>query len=881
MRTQERSVEAGERKPASETRGCSGRMVATALLALALALGAAGPAPAAGRPAGKDPRGARASLSLPPAAASHRPGPPPVPKPPPHGRAFAIEVLSSAPDQVTGGDALVRVRVPGGVRLDRIALLRNGADVTAVLAPEAERGSFVGLVDGLTLGTNRLELRLRTPGAKKHEGRLVPRPLAVLRLENHPESGPIFSGPQQQPFVCTTARSGLGQPLVDNQDGFGIPVAREDANGEYPRDGRGYPTAAAEIVGWSRDCAAPRRFDYRYRTVGGQFRPLSSPSDPLPADIATTTTLDGRTVPYIVRWERGTSNRFLYSIAMLAPVGESDPEQNDDSLWNGRLVFSLQGGAAIGRTQGTTSESAMLLHDVLRLGYAVVNSTGLRTNTHYNLQVGGETALMLKERFVERHGVPLYTVGVGGSGGGIQQYVYGQNHPGLLDAAIPQYSYPDMVTQTIHVGDCELLEHYFDVTDKDNPRWRSAHNRRAVQGLNATPSPQNLGSSLTQWSLLYTLYRALGLNVAEPEPPDSPVPALTECRKAWIGLTPLVLNPTFTTVQDLDKLAQGTEGVEWTHMRDLVNVYGEDADGFARSPWDNTGVQYGLQALRDGVITPAEFLDLNARVGSWKETRDMVTEGFPFVGDLDLSNFDPWSSRNMNLSPDGGVTPAPRRSGDLAAIRAAYRTGMRFDGAISIPIIDWRHYLEDELDMHHSHQSFAARRRIQQRRGHADNQVIWFTDARPARAFDQTPEAFEVIDEWMANLRAHPERGVAGNKPPRAVDRCFDTAGVEIAAGPHVWAGILDEDPPGECTERFPLHQSSRIVAGGPIEGGIFKCHLQSVGSAIAGGVYGDWQPSEAERARLEQIFPGGVCDWSRGDAGRPTVRRHGKHGRR
>ena len=43
---------------------------------------------------------------------------------------------------------------------------------------------------------------------------------------------------------------------------------------------------------------------------------------------------------------------------------------------------------------------------------------------------------MTKERFVERYGVPRYTVGVGGSGGAIQQYVYGQNHPGLLDAAI-------------------------------------------------------------------------------------------------------------------------------------------------------------------------------------------------------------------------------------------------------------------------------------------------------------------------------------------------------------------------------------------------------------------------------------------------------------
>ena len=94
-----------------------------------------------------------------------------------------------------------------------------------------------------------------------------------------------------------------------------------------------------------------------------------------------------------------------------------------------------------------------------------MHSSGTRTSTHYNLELGGETALMTKEEFVERYGPPLYTVGVGGSGGAIQQYVYGQNHPGLLDAGIPQYSYPDMVTQTIHIGDCELLERYMDVTD--------------------------------------------------------------------------------------------------------------------------------------------------------------------------------------------------------------------------------------------------------------------------------------------------------------------------------------------------------------------------------------------------------------------------------
>jgi hypothetical protein len=771
-----------------------------------------------------------------------------------------IDILSSQLHQASGGDALIRVNSPGGSVPASARLMLNGVDVTSSLAPNGEFRE--GVVTGFNDGWNLLVLRANANPLSIR---------ALLPVKSHPIGGPIFSGPQQQPFVCTTFRAGLGQPIIDNQDMIGIPVAQEDGSGNYPRDGRGYPTAAATIIGWSKNCAGNRRIQYQYRTVGGSFQPLASPNGPLPADIAMTTTLDGQTVPYIVRWERGTINRFIYSVAMLAPTTETDPAQPDDSLWNGRLVFSLEGGVAIGRTQSTSGTSAMLRHDSLKLGYAVVASTGLRMNTHYNLQLGGETALMLKEHFIEDHGVPLYTVGVGGSGGAIQQYVYAQNHPSLLDAAIPQYSYSDMITQTIHVGDCELLEHYFDKTDRFNTKWQDVLNRRAVQGLNASSTPViSAAEAAGQWNPIYGFYSLLGLNRPLPIPAAATTPPpLTECRRAWFGLTPLVLNPNFTNVQDIDKLAQGTAGVDWTHAGDLVNIYGTDADGFGRNPWDNVGVQYGLQAMRDGVISPVEFIDLNAQVGSWKEPGEMVQEGFPFVGAPSAATFDPWSSRNMNLSPDGGVTPAPRRTAPIEAINAAYQSGMRFDGDIDIPVIDWRHYLEEQLDMHHSHQSFATRSRLQ-RRNDDDNMVIWFTDARPGIAFDQTSEAFEVIDEWMANIQAKPWKGVAGNKPPLAVDRCFTTTGQEIAAGDDVWDGVLDSNPPGACTQVFPIYSSSRRVAGGPFEGGIFKCGLQSVDAAIAGGVYGGWAPSAAERDRLIEIFPEGVCDWSQPDQGRP-----------
>jgi Tannase-like family of unknown function (DUF6351) len=728
-----------------------------------------------------------------------------------------LDVLSSRADQVSGGDALVRVEAAQQHR-DDLRVLLNGEDVTDAF--EERHGDLVGLVTGLEPGRNRLEL-LR-------EKRSRDQTLDRLTLEDHPQTGPIFSGPHQVPFVCKTIQAGLGEPLVDNQAGQGFRVLNPDGT----------------TAGWSRNCSAETRVDYQYRTTGGAFRALPADGS-RPADMAQTTLLDGRTVDYVVRRERGTINRFIYSFATLAPLAEAQAPQTgepDTSLWNKRLIYTFDGGVAIGRNQATPGGSA--LYDIgLSKGYAIVHSSGTRTSTHYNLELGGETALMTKEEFVERYGPPLYTVGVGGSGGAIQQYVYGQNHGGLLDAGIPQYSYPDMVTQTIHIGDCELLEHYMDVTDASNPTWRNWDDREWLEGLNA--------------------------HATRPNPWRGLQPGNTECVNGWRGLTPLAMNPLFGTA------GAGTErmdpavmaAVHWTHWEDVKNVYGVGPDGYARQTWDNVGVQYGLQALKDGNITPQEFLDLNARVGSWVDPDEMVQESLPFQP----GTADPWSARNMRLSADNGLTPAPRRQGDLAAMHAAYNRGLYFDGDIDIPLIDWRHYLEDELDMHNSHQSFAARQRMLDHDGGASNQVIWFTDARPARQFDQTPEAFEVIDDWMANIRRHPNRGVARNKPALATDRCFTTQGEEIARGRHVWDGILDDDDDtGACTQAFPLYSTSRIVAGGPLRGGVYKCALQSVDRAISRRLYGDWRPTSAERARLKEIFPAGVCDYSREDVGRP-----------
>jgi hypothetical protein len=737
-----------------------------------------------------------------------------------HAASVKIEVLSSKPHIVTGGDALISVTSKDDP-LGSLVIRLNGVDVTDSFSEQD--GALVGLVDRLRPRRNEITV---TQGASA-------KVLDRLRITNWPQTGPIFSGPHQEFFVCNTIQAGLGEPLVDNQDGDNFLVKNPDGS----------------TAGWSRNCSANTQVDYLYRTTTGSFQPL--PSDGTrPSNMAQTTLLDGRTVDYVVRRERGTINRFIYSYAMLAPFGEQPGDDPDTSLWNKRAIYTFDGGVQIGHRQATPGGSA-LLDMGLSKGYAIIHSSGTRTSTHYNLQLGGETALMTKEEFIERYGVPLYTVGLGGSGGAIQQYVYGQNHNGLLDAGIPQYSYPDMVTQTIHVGDCELLEHYMDVTDQGNSKWQNWDNREWLEGFNASatlPNPFRFGA-----------------------------PGNSECVKGWRGLTPLALNPLwFQSFSGLDRMNPAEmAAVHWTHAEDLRNIYGVDPDGYARNTFDNVGVQYGLKALTDGNITSQEFLDLNARVGTWKEAKDMVQEAFPFPSPPpplppQRPGFDPWSAGNQNLSPDGGVTPVPRRTGDVFAMNAAYNTGLYFDGEIDIPLIDWRHYLEEELDMHNSHQSFASRRRMLDQDGDASNQVIWFTDARPARQTDQTPEALAVIDDWMANIRENPDAGVAANKPELATDRCFTTGGTEIARGANVWDGILDSGPQGACAQEFPLYRTSRIVAGGPIRGGVYKCTLQPVEDAIAKGLYGSWTPTAAEITRLKQIFPTGVCDYTQPDAGRP-----------
>lgn len=759
-------------------------------------------------------------------------------------RPLRLQLLSSPAAYVSGGDARIAVHAPAALHA-QLELWLNGRPIGLPLSASGDR--LEGVISGLVVGDNRLEVRHRRTGLR--DG---------LDLTNHPISGPMFTGPQQTPFVCTTTQGAVGrQPKVDSATPPGNKVF--DSGGQ--------------VIGYSRDCAIDTFVSHWYRrSSGGGLVPLP-PGGGRPADMGTTTLADGRTVDFVVRREVGSINRFLYSIAMLAPLpGADTPAQDDTSRWNRKLLYWFQGGVAIGHSQGTVHGGSMN-PDILGQGYAIVHSSGNNTGTHYNMLLSGETAMMTKERFIERYGVPSYTVGLGGSGGAIQQYMIAQNQPGVLDALLPVQSYPDMVTQTIHVGDCELLEHYMDATDRANAKWRVTKQRSWLVGFNA--EQDDVGNNAKVNDALAPLKTALGYSTAK---------GTTECVPAWRGLTPLTMNPWYGQAPNQANYEPQSDiaAIRWTHYDDLRTVYGVDASGAARITWDNVGVQYGLRSLKEGKITPAEFLHLNWHIGGWKHPSQMQQETFPFMGTTQAEinkalsipgYFDPWSRKNMILAP-AADRPAPRTVGDPIAQRAAYTSGHVFSGRLDVPAIDHRQYMERELDMHNSHQSFAVRQRVLNTMGHSGNLAVWFTDTTPGVAkASQTLQALAVMDQWMANIRANPQKSVAQNRPASAADACFDLQGQAIAQGSGVWSGILDRQPAGACTQAFPLYGTSRTVAGAPLQGGIYRCALKSVDRAVADGSYAPWVPTPADIATLKKIHPQGVCDYSKPDQAKPVVR--------
>src|SRR4051794_31237315 len=101
----------------------------------------------------------------------------------------SIQVLSNRADLVSGGDALVGVALPDGTDPSAVQMALNGGDVTSEFAQRAD-GSYEGLVTGLDVGANTLTATLPDGSTDS------------VTITDHANGGPVFSGPQVQPWVC-------------------------------------------------------------------------------------------------------------------------------------------------------------------------------------------------------------------------------------------------------------------------------------------------------------------------------------------------------------------------------------------------------------------------------------------------------------------------------------------------------------------------------------------------------------------------------------------------------------------------------------------------------------------------------------------------------
>ena len=261
----------------------------------------------------------------------------------------------------------------------------------------------------------------------------------------------------------------------------------------------------------------------------------------------------------------------------------------------------------------------------------------------------------------------------------------------------------------------------------------------------------------------------------------------------------------------------------------------------------------------------------------------MVQEGCPFIAALcadepldvvERPQHEPLARRRR----DAGRAARGEPGGDERRLPV----GMVFRGKLDIPVIDWRHYLEQQLNMHNSHQSFASRQRLLNYDGDASNQLIWFTDARPAGpASDPTPQALLVLDRWIKNIEANPGRSVGENKPADAKDSCFATNGTLIASGDDVWNGILDDKPAGACTQAFPTfgRRGSSPAARSRAASSNAPCSRSRVRSRTGSTARG--RRRRRRSTRLTAIFPSGVCDYSKPDQMLPPELSGSRRGRR
>jgi len=683
---------------------------------------------------------------------------------------LAVQVLSNRADLVSAGDALVRVRVPRRVRPRDVRVLLNREDVSRRFRVRRD-GTFSGLVTGLRDGGNRLVAR--APGAVRD----------VVEVTNHPNGGPVLTGPVHAAYTC--------------QD-----------------------TAVDRL------CNQRATYAFLYKSTDGS--PGLKPYDPAnpPSDVATTTTDQGVEVPFVVRREEGYADRDRYTVLTLFRPGRPWRAWRPQRQWNHKLLVTHGGGCGASYAPATppladyagTFDATPVLENsyvtALGRGFAVMSTALANTGHNCDVSYNAESLMMAKERVVERYGTLRYTIGTGCSGGSVAQHTVANAYPGIYNGLVTTCSYPDVMSPGAQFADYHLMRLYFE----DPSRW----------GPGVAWSPTQMADVEGHVSHVNAVTADEGLftSAIDPEHPcdgvPEPVPGDPSTR--YDAET----NPGGVRCSILDLMGNRL-GLRpqsaWSEQERAVG------HGFAGIPFANAGVQYGLEALRGGRITPAQFVDLNASVGGLDVNADHV---------------------------------GARTAGDPASVANAYRTGLlnQFDHTDEVAMINFGGP-DPGLAHDYSHAVWSHLRLLRDQ-GHTDNRVDWFGPAPmigdPAWATD----AFLAMDRWLARVerdrRAVPlARKVVQDRPAALTDRCSVVDVPDAECGP----GIVRTDL-----------STPRQEAGGPRANDVLSCRLVPLDRSTytyPGGLPVPF--TDGEWARLEAALPSGVCDWSRPGVGQQPAR--------
>jgi hypothetical protein len=453
--------------------------------------------------------------------------------------------------------------------------------------------------------------------------------------------------------------------------------------------------------------------------------------------------------------EKGVINRSIYTIA------------TPQSGWNGRLVYRFGGGCGTTYSQGVSFIGATD-PSLLGKGYAVATSTLNTYQSLCNEVLSAETALMVKEHFIETYGVPAFTIGEGGSGGAIQQLQIAQNYPGILDAISPTVPFADAISTAPSVTDCGLLLHYFE----------------SSAGSQLTPEQQQaiVGHRMVDTCRLWA--RSFLQNIDPTVGCDNGIPR-----------------------EDIYDPSTNRDGVRCTLQDVGKTIIGTDPDtGFAARPLDNEGVVYGLEAFEAGIITADQLVDLNVGIGGYDIDGKFMTDRHTAPDDLFERTF-----ATGRVTEGGGLVDVPivltniytDALGDIHdrqrafSIRARLRTA---DGAVPENVVIWTFPSAGSL-----------------------GQTL-------TGAIGDTSASIVLLDQWLTATSADDGGGsraekLARNRPAGAVDRCVLPDGEELSG-----AGVYDGT--NACTEAYPVAKDARRAAGAPLRDDVLKCQTMPLTDA-------------------------------------------------